>query len=146
MALLKKQQQVVEIKVYYREVEVKPGFIKIVALTDEDVDKLTKDDKVTKKIQCLTTKWKILNWKEQNDLTGRSTLNNDFSGNQSFAWWVFRDLKLKKCLVGWDMIDENNVPIPLNEENIDSLPGEIVSALYNKYDSVMALTGEEEKK
>ena len=66
--------------------------------------------------------------------------------DDQFDWVKYRDLKLKKCLAGWDLKDDNNNLVPCQPNMIDLLPPQIVVALINKYDKATTKDDEDEKK
>lgn len=158
MSLYKTKPQTISIKLYYREVSTTAGFSKVVIEKDEKKAEQELKDQQKKieeqgiaiadndKIYCLTTKWKVLTWQEQNQITEQSSYYNDIEGYQDVNVWRFRDLRLKQCLVDWDMKDEHNNNIPLDPSVVDQLPSDVVLYLLNQYDESISGKVEDKKK
>ena len=146
------QQQKISIPIYYKIKEFKCGFKKYIILPtkkDEDSKKVTEselalpEDKKT--IHLVNTTWKILNWREGNQTTRDSQVTN-MEGRSEIDWVILRDLRLKKALTGWDFKDEKGNLEELNEKAIDELPNELVLGFLNKYDEIIGVEDEDEKK
>lgn len=86
-----------------------------------------------KDAQQVTTTWKRVTWKEQNELFANSCYQTE--GSIEVNSLVYRDLKLKKCLKKWDAKDEDGKDIPLNEETIGNLDPVIASALLRQFET-----------
>jgi len=145
MSLLSKQEEAVNIPLYYTEKKTKSGFNKVVVLDDDKAKKLMAVEDTKDQVKVLNTKWKVLTWKQQTEITKACTVYNPIEGVQDIDWFKYRDLRIKQCMVGWDMVDDNGVPVPLQDIAIDSLPADVVFALVMKYDEETSLTDEEEK-
>lgn len=102
-------------------------------------------DEVNFRICLLTTQWKILSWKQQTDITRESAYFNRQEAFQDLDIWKFRDLRIKACMVSWDLKDDNNQPIPVKPDVIDQLPADVVLSLVSKYDTAVSLNDEESK-
>ncbi|MFA5598988.1 MAG: hypothetical protein WDA06_00190 [Phenylobacterium sp.] len=155
MSLLDHGSKMLEIDMYYKEVNGKDGS-HIVILPLEDgkkkfEEKATKEENIeekvvkAEKIFLLKTKWKILSWGEQTKITKMSTYFNHEQMVNDFDPWTFRDLRIKTCLVEWDMTDDKNTAIPVTPDNIDRLPGDVVLYLVSEYDKKTEISGEDEK-
>jgi len=144
-SLLSSQGQTIDLPLYYLERATKSGFVKVVVLEDDKAKKMLDDEKTKDDVKVLNTKWKVLTWKEQTEITKASTVYNPVDGVQDIDFFKYRDLRIKKCMVGWDMVDDKNVPVPLESNTIDMLPADIVISLISKYDSETSLTEEEQK-
>ena len=84
-----------------------------------------------------------MNWKEQNEVMSASSKDIDTAtGDASFDFVAYRDSIIKRCLKTWN-ITVNEKPVPVTSENIDLLPSSIVSALYQKFDSIVSYSDEE---
>lgn len=140
MSLIDNVEQVVEVKIYYKETKNKHGITTIKVISD---DKLVKEDNT---IHLLVTRWKKISWKDDNDVIKESTISNMMTGASEFNPFMYRDRKIKKCLIGWDLKDDSNNPVPFSVELIDKMPSDIVYALLNKYEKMTSLDEEEEKK
>lgn len=125
----------IEIKLYYKYVSFN-GSKKIHIIDDSKAEEILKDPEKEKEIECLVTKWSMMNWKEQNDILSASTLPTGPSGEKQFNFLVYRDAVVKRCLKEWD-ITVNQKPVPITKDAIDKLPGNIVFALYKKFEKVI---------
>ena len=110
-----------------------------------DIPDVAADKEVNFRVYVLKTQWKTLSWKEQNDITQQSTYYNQEASFNDLNIWKFRDLRIKYCLVSWDLKDDNGQPIPLNSDMLDQLSGDVVLALVSKYDDAISLSDEESK-
>lgn len=157
MSLLNAQQQTIEIKLYYKEIQTDSGYSKIqIIYNNDEAQTELKEQKEQEnagkkidesdKVRCLTTKWKTLNWQEQNDITKRSSFYNMEQGHQDVDIWQFRDLRLKQCLKEWDLKDDGGAAVPLAPNMLDQLPSEVVLALLSKYDEAINVSSDDKKK
>ena len=170
MSLMKAKDQLIHIPLYYMEKEVR-GYTKIIILEDdkakkllaeqeEDKKKKTKkeikdgtenkteekvEEKEVIKVECLNTYWKLLNWKEQNQISKMSQVQSATEMSVDIDYFKLRDLRIKMCLKKWDLKDEEGNEIPVKPENIDSLPAEVVYTLSSKYDTLITLSEDEIK-
>ena len=152
MALLNAAPQEINVKLYYREKKMPAGFTKIIVIPNEEAEKTLKKaadakeakDKETD-VQCLNTYWKILNWDMQNKITEQSAFFNESTQMPDINVWKYRDLRIRQCLVRWDLIDDQHVAVPVNDTAISMLPGEVVLALLEKYDEAVTLRPEDRK-
>ena len=97
------------------------------------------------KVCLLKTQWKVLSWKEQTDITRESSYYNSQESFNDLDIWKFRDLRIKSCLVSWDLKDDHGNPIPVERNIIDQLPADVVLSLVSKYDTAISLTDDESK-
>ena len=150
MSLLDENNEgLVDIELYYKFKKIKSGK-KLLIIEDEKAKKLIKDG--DKEIEKILTKWKILNWEEQNKVSGKSVRfiqNIDPSTGQNietrrFDPISYRDIIIKTCLKEWDLTI-NEKPVPVTPELINRLPGPVIMELYDKFESVMDYTEEEIK-
>ena len=107
--------------------------------------KVEEIEEVNFKVFLLKTQWKILSWKQQTDITRESSYYNAQQAFQDLDIWKFRDLRIKACMISWDLKDDNNQPISVKPDVIDQLPADIVLSLVSKYDSAVSLDDEESK-
>ncbi len=132
----------VEIELYYKYKKLDNGK-KLLIVEDEKAKKLLKDG--DKEIQKISTKWRVLNWEEQNEVSNKSTqVINQSTGQRQFNIILYRDTIIKRCLREWDLT-MNEKPVPVTPEFINKLPGSIIMELYNKFEGVMDYTEEEVK-
>lgn len=131
----------IEIKLYYKYVSFS-GSKKIVVVENSVAEESLKDPEKGKEIECLTTKWNMMSWKEQNDILSSSSQPTGPNGEKQFNFLVYRDSVVKKCLKEWD-ITVNQKPVPVSINAIDQLPGNIVGSLFQKFEKIVDYTEEE---
>ena len=132
----------VEIELYYKFKKIENGK-KLIIIEDKKAKKLIEEG--NKGIEKITTKWRILNWQEHNEVSNRATqVIDQTTGQRQFSIILYRDTVIKKCLKEWDLtINEKKAPV--TPELIDRLPGPVIMELYNKFEGVMDYTEEEVK-
>jgi hypothetical protein len=160
MSLFGATSQLVEVKIYYKNIEISGGSSKIVVLSDKEGNiQLQQQEEFIKKkqekqeeikagdrsIEVLTTMWKILSWGDQNKITKRCERYTP-EGLQSIDYYKFRDLRIKSCLQSWDAKDAKGTVVPVTTETIDMLPSDVVFALVNRYDTVTEGSQDEQEK
>ena len=133
----------IQINLYYTFKATKSGQNKAVVLKDEKAKEMMESEDDKEEVGMVETTWKVMSWKEQNDITKGSTIQT--MEGQEIDWMSFRDKRLKTCLIGWNLKDKDEKPVILTHEAIDSLPSDIVNALLIKFDELTSLTGDEEK-
>lgn len=109
--------------------------------------KETKEEikEVNFKVCLLKTQWRILSWKSQTEITRESAYFNRQEAFQDLDIWKFRDLRIKACMVSWDLKDDNGQAVPVKPDVIDQLPADVVLSLVSKYDLAVSLNDEESK-
>lgn len=150
MPLIRKNPQEIEVKLFFCEKKMPNGFYKTIILTDKEAEDLQKKKMANPKaevpdVECLTTKWRNLNWETQNEITDRASAFDDLTRTSNFNYFKYRDLRLKRCLISWDLKDEDGKPVLLNEMSINAMPSDAVLALINKYDDIVVLKDEDRK-
>jgi len=132
----------VEINVYYEIRDTDFGK-KILVLPDEEgKEKLKYDNNA---VEILKTEWKLISWRESNDINKEAfSAVNSKTGEKEFDFLKFRDQMVKKCLKAWN-IKEDGQKVPVTPENIDKLPANIVSNLYEKYNKYISYNDQERK-
>lgn len=93
----------------------------------------------SKVIEELHTVWRRLTWKEQNEISSKCLIHIPMTDGQTRSQWDgirFRDLKLKACLKGWDLTNEEGRKIPVNDDNIDNLVPEVAHQLVSDFERV----------
>lgn len=148
MSLLNANQNI-HIPLYYTEKKSDKGFVKIVVLDDDKAQEMIEDDETKGDVQVLNTQWKTLTWKEQNDITKQSLKDSGpgfADSGVNIDGFLYRDLRIKHCLKDWDLTDDDGQEIPCTPEKIDDLPSEVVFSLVSKYDDIVLLGEDEEKK
>ena len=140
----------VEVNLYYELKKTPEGFNKIKVYEKDEGKKKFEEQKELeedkKTVEVLKTKWKVLNWKEQNQVTSNSTYFNQMEGVQDIDFFKYRDQRIKACLVSWDLKDAAGKQVPVHPNMIDQLPAEVVYGLVSEYDRIVNLTEEDEGK
>ena len=111
----------------------------------KEESKVEEIEEVNFRVCLLKTQWRILSWKQQTDITRESAYFNRQEAFQDLDIWKFRDLRIKACMVSWDLKDDNNQPIPAKPDVIDQLPADVVLSLVSKYDVAVSLNEDESK-
>jgi len=134
----------IEINLYYKYVDAGSG--KRLVILEEKKGKETfdnSDEKVSKSVEILKTKWALLTWKEQNEVMNLSSqMINPQTGERQFNFLVYRDSIIKRCLKEWN-ITVNEKPVLVTPESIDSLPGPVVTNLYQQFETLIDYTEKE---
>jgi len=143
MSIIK--EQLVKIRLHYKEIE-KEGYTKIIVLSDDKVKEMLDDDEQKEKIKVLETFWKVLSWQDQNNIGKNSVIQNEDGTYGDVDQFRYRDLRIKTCLKKWDMKDDDGKEIPCDSVHINMLPAHIVNELVTKYDIEVLLDDEELKK
>ena len=134
----------IEIKLYYKYITVK-GSKKLAILENSKAEETLKDEEKAKEIETLVTGWRMLTWKEQNEVTNLSSQTvNSQTGEKQFNYVVYRDSIIKRCLKTWNLT-MNERPVPVSEDAIDKLPGPVVFNLYEKFEQLIDYSEEELK-
>jgi len=151
----KKAEKILEIKKLLEEEKKVEEIKEIFGQKDEEFKKLEekeKDKKIQKlidtskeEIEKLITKWRTLNWKEQNEVSEIGVNINAQTGQRTFNIIAYRDAIIKRCLKEWDIRGENNQILPVSSVLIDKLPGPIMMTLYNKFEEMMDYTEQDLK-
>ncbi len=135
------QSSFIEINLYYKYVKAGTGE-RLVILTKEKADEqlASEDEEVSKIVKTLETKWSLLTWKEQNEVMNLSSqMINPQTGERQFNFLAYRDAIIKRCLKEWN-ITMNEKPVPVTHEAIDSLPGPVVTNLYQQFEAMLDYT------
>lgn len=93
----------------------------------------------SKKITKLRVKMQRTNWKEQNEIYTKSIKIIPFSDGTSRAevdGIRYRDNKLKKTLLDWDLKDDAGNKIECTSDIIDQLVPEVADELIAQYDQL----------
>lgn len=99
-------------------------------------------------IQSIETFWKRLSWGDQNSILAQCLKNIPGpSGNiiTELDGIRYRDLKLKKCLQRWNVMDGNNQPVPISNETLDNLVPEVAQELLSAFERITEPTEDELK-
>jgi hypothetical protein len=100
----------------------------------------------SKNIDSITTKWTMPTWNSNSYILRSSTYYNPTEGTNKIDWSKYQDNLFKTCLREWDLIGDDDKPIPVNNDTIGSLPAIIAAALLEKYEKCLALEEEDRKK
>ena len=125
----------ISIPLYYMIKVGKYDSKQIVVIDDDKASKMLEDEDIKGSVQILNTKWKVLSWKENNDLMKACEVISQSGETPIFDWAKFADLRLKRALKWWDLKnnEEDPEPAPLNAENIDRLPSVVAQSLLDRY-------------
>jgi len=160
MGLFGATNQIVEIKLYYKDIVTSGGINKIIVLSDKEgkIQFQQQEDFIKQKqekqeeiketdrpIKVLTTMWKVLSWGDQNNLSKMCERYTP-DGLQGIDYFKFRDLRMKSCIKSWDIKDIKGTPVPVTSEIIDTLPPDIVFALIDRYDTTTEGSQDEQEK
>jgi len=140
------QSNTIEINLYYKYVISDSGKRLVILTEEKGKEQLVSEDKeVSKAVEILETKWGLLTWKEQNEVMNLSSqMINPQTGEKQFNFLAYRDAIIKKCLKEWN-ITMKDQPIPVTPEAIDSLPGPVVTNLYQQFETLLDYTEAELK-
>ncbi len=140
-------KNLIDVTLYYTFKKNKAGNSNLIILDEVKAKKMLEDEKKKADVNILQTKWRNVTWKEQNDLVKATTKHNPMNnGRVDVDYGLYRDLRIKTCLVRWDAKDENNQDIPVTKENIENMDSVIVTALVDRYETAITPDDEEEKK
>ena len=134
----------INIKLYYI-FKVSKGDKRLIILSEEKGKKMFEEqtEETSEKVEIIDTQWGNLTWKEQNDVVAISSRDIDQkTGDRQFNMIIYRDAVVKKCLKEWNLTIQGNT-VPVSPENIDRLPGNIVSSLYAEFEKVITYTEDE---
>lgn len=140
-------EDLIEIEVYYKLKQMGKGK-KLVIIEDEKAKELLKDEEKKKEVEKISTKWRLMDWKEQNEISRKSVIMvpNQLTGAplRQFDPILYRDTVVKKCLKEWNLT-KNGQSVPVSDELIDKLPSPIIMELHRKFEEVIDYTEEEVK-
>ena len=151
--ILKPDRQLISISIYYVEEVNKHGLsiYHFISSRDDfedwqskgyvpisDVDPgVTPPDEV---IKVVSTQWKTMTWKDQNDLLSKAisyATKADGSTTGDIDAIKYRDMKLKTNLKGWSLTDEEGKPVPVTNAVIDDLNPEFAREMLSSYEKVV---------
>jgi hypothetical protein len=143
MSLLLGTPELIEIKMYYKHVDTKHGK-HLVILEDSKALELLSDEEKAKGIDVLDTKWRVLTWKEQNDVNqaAHSSAPDPITGERAFDYIKYRDSIIKNCLKAWNITNEGR-DVPVTPGAIDSLPSPVVLDLFEKFNKCLDFSEDE---
>ena len=135
-----KQDDVVDLVIYYREV----GRKDYEAFTSDefstDVEEKEKD-----KFNQLKVSMRRMNWGTYNSIQDQATEEDALTGKRNFNYIKYKESRLKAALASWDAKDAEGKEVPITEENIKSLSPDIAEAILRAYDSDSFVDEDEEK-
>jgi hypothetical protein len=143
MSLLIEDNDLIDIKVYYRARKSKSGAKRVEVLTPEKAKEMLADDEKKDQVDEANFKCKQPAWADQNRLFADSSRYNPQTGKETTDWSVYSDLQLKSSIVDWDLKDDNDREIPVSEDYIDRLPANIASEILAQYRKAV-LIGDDE--
>jgi len=134
----------IEIKLYYKYITVK-GSKRLIIVENMKAEELLKDKEKSKEIEMLVTGWRMLTWKEQNEVSNLASQTiNVQTGEKQFSYLIYRDSVIKRCLKTWNLT-MNEKPVSVSADMIDKLPGPVVFSLYEKFERLIDYSDEELK-
>jgi hypothetical protein len=139
----------IKITVYLKKKRNKYGNVNLQILQEAEAKKelsqVNPDQKEEDKIIVINTWWKTLSWRENNDILTRSmkVSTDGTNTNTNINIFVYRDLKLKKCLKKWDLKGDDGKELPITI--IDKLNPDIVAFMIDQFEEVTGLTEEQAK-
>ncbi len=158
--ILKPDRQLISISIYYVEEVNKHGLsiYHFISSRDDFEDwqskgyvtpdavepGVTPPDEV---IKVISTQWKTMTWKDQNDLLSKSiayATKSDGSTVGDIDAIKYRDMKLKSALQGWSLTDEEGKPVPITDQAIDNLHPAFAREISSSYDKVVGEDVQEE--
>jgi hypothetical protein len=93
---------------------------------------------VAEVVNHINTFWKNLSWKDNTEAISNSQdpvyLNSEGQETQNVNIYKYREFRLKKCLIEWDLKDEKGNIIPISPEVIDGLDSDFANGLLNAFD------------
>lgn len=141
--LMDGEDNLIHVPLYYK-IKKKGSVRQFKILTDDEGrDLLAKNDP---DVEVLNTKWKPQTWQMNTFLIKNSQSYDQVSGAKEFDGLKYRENIFTNCLVEWDMVDEKGQVIPINPKVIGQLPQSIAQALVRKYDDLLVIDEEEQKK
>lgn len=162
MSLIKINQKIA-IPLYYTEKVLSSGFVKHKIIQEAQKAKIQAEVQQLKQkfllqhsndavvpqfqvpankiVKVVNTTWKIFNWKQAQQITQLS-----IGADKEWDFVKYRDIKIKRGLIGWDVLDDNNNPVPCTPMYMQVMPTPIMLALYDKYDKITTRDDEDEKK
>jgi len=105
----------------------------------QQYEKREKPTFANRMIGLLRTTWRRPTWRDQNSIMTQATRRINTEGeniNIEIDPVTYRDLKLKKCLVGWDILDNDGKPVDVTPDTIDLLPPEIAGELLSSFEKI----------
>jgi len=141
--LLSQNEELISLVLYYQVKNNKYGIRQYKILEEDEAKSLI--SKGDKEIDILSTKWSLPTWRSNSNIVRSSTFYNPSDGTNRLDWSRYEDNVFKTCLKEWDVVDENNQPVPVNQDTIGYLPVPIASALLQKYNKCLSLDEDEKK-
>ena len=141
--LLDGDENLIHIPLYYK-VKKKGNIRQYKILTEEEGKSLLAASDAD--VEVLNTKWKPQTWQLNTFLIKNSTSYDQVSASKEFDFQKYRENVFAHCLVEWDMVDDKGQIIPVSPKVVGQLPHTIAHALVKKYDELLAIDEEEQKK
>ena len=138
-------QKTVDIVLSYISYKVKKdgNFIPVLKiLEDEDLLQYQNNPKFKDKIKTIKTTWALVSWQTNQEIV-KASMKFNYQTNQSeLDIPAFRDMRLKKLLIDWDLKDKSGNIVQKTNENISKLNSDLGNALLNKYEMLTNLSAE----
>jgi len=143
MSIFTKNQKI-QVRVFFIDNNVSIRFLE----ANEAKEMIEKREKgeTTDVVNVLNTVWKNLSWKENTEVINDSRIVSAVGGEPDFNVYKYREHRLKKCLVEWDLKDDKGVVIPITADVVDSLDADFAVGLLNAFDQKRVGGSDPEKK
>lgn len=113
---------------------------------EDNQDPSVSEQNNNKVIQQLVTSWKRPLWREHNEMYAsclRQYPTPDGKIKIELDFMRLRDLKLRKCLKGWDAVDEHGNKIPINDDTIDNMIPELANEIIEAFEKVTEIADDD---
>jgi len=138
-------QKTIEIVLNYVSYKIKKdgNFIPVFkVLENEELLQYQSNPKFKDKIKTIKTIWSLVNWQTNQEIIKSAMKFNYQTNENELDVPNFRDMRLKKLLIEWDLKDKTGNPVIKNNENISKLNSDLANALLNKYETLTNLSVE----
>lgn len=120
-------KDLVEVVLYYKKND-KNNTLKV----SRKMDDIPEDQK--KLYVKVIFQMRLTNWKLYNDLQREALIDKGTGEGEQIDWIKYKETRLLKTLVSWDVKDKDGNKIPVNQETIFSLHPIMAEMLLNEYD------------
>lgn len=143
-SILVKDNELLTIIIYFTVITNKFG-VRHYKILQEDEAKIliAKNDA---NVDSLTTKWIVPTWNSSSHVLRSSTFWNPTENTNRLDWSKYQENVFRTCLREWDIMDDNGEYLPVNMENIGSLPKDVAYALLDAYEKSVSIEDDEVKK
>lgn len=136
----------INIPIYYTTKKNKAGVLNIEILEDEKAHEMLSDAARKSDVKTINATFSIESWQDANQIYAQSLAYDHQTGRDRFLPHVYRDLRLKSCLIDWDIKDDAGESVPCDAKHIGNMHWKLASALLDKYEASMLPDKEEDEK